>query len=348
MPATRVMQQLSLYALASVAVSSAALAQDDATGTFNTNIFSGVSTPALVTQNYSYLVLGICAVIFVVVMTMGIITLIRFRKRPGDDDREPPQIYGSNPLEMAWTVIPLITVLVLSLVTVRAISEIQIDQQPEGWMPVTATGHQWWWEFHYPEYGITTANELHVPVSNTQLRKPTFVTLESEDVIHSFWIPRLAGKTDVIPNRQNHMWINPLKTGLYVGQCSEYCGTQHANMLLRVYVHTPEEFQRWVEGQQRDAAEVAAVRKGRDIFLTTACINCHTVRGTVATGQFGPDLTHLMSRHTLGAGVANINRANLHSWVLDPEHLKPGARMPAMKVKGEPLDQIVDYLMSLK
>ena len=348
MSATRVMQQLSLYVLASITASSAAMAQDDSTATFNTNVFSGVSTPALVTQNFSYLVLGICAAIFVVVMTMGIITLIRFRKRPGDDDREPPQIYGSNPLEMAWTVIPLITVLVLTLVTVRAISEIQIDQQPEGWMPVTATGHQWWWEFHYPEYGITTANELHVPVSNTQLRKPTFVTLESEDVIHSFWIPRLAGKTDVIPNRQNHMWINPLKTGLYVGQCSEYCGTQHANMLLRVYVHTPEEFQRWVEGQQRDAAEVAAVRKGRDIFLTTACINCHTVRGTVATGQFGPDLTHLMSRHTLGAGVAKINKANLHSWVLDPEHLKPGARMPAMKVKGEPLDQIVDYLMSLK
>ena len=168
--------QISLYALVAIAISSTAMAQDDATATFNTNVFSGVSTPALVTQNYSYLVLGICAAIFVVVMTMGIITLIRFRKRPGDDDREPPQIYGSNPLEMAWTVIPLITVLVLSLVTVRAISEIQIDQQPEGWMPVTATGHQWWWEFHYPEYGITTANELHVPVSNTQLRKPTFVT----------------------------------------------------------------------------------------------------------------------------------------------------------------------------
>ena len=326
----------------------AARAASDPEVPFNTNVFSGVSTPALITQNYSYLVLGICCVIFVVVMAVGIITVIRFRKRPGDDDREPPQIYGSNPLEMAWTVIPLIIVFVLSLVTVRAISEIQIDEKPTGWMPVTATGHQWWWEFHYPEYGITTANELHVPVSTSRLDKPTFVTLESEDVIHSFWIPRLAGKTDVIPNRRNHMWINPLKTGLYVGQCSEYCGTQHANMLLRVYVHTPAEFQRWVEHQQRDASHVSSVDPGRDIFLSTACINCHTVRGTVATGQFGPDLTHLMSRHTLGAGVARIDEANLRAWVLDPSHLKPGARMPAMGVEGEPLDHLVDFLMSLK
>jgi cytochrome c oxidase subunit 2 len=325
-----------------------ASAASDAAAPLNTNFFSGVSTPSLVIQSYSYLVLGICAAIFFVVMVLGTVTVVRFRKRPGDDDREPPQVYGSNPLELAWTVIPLIIVFVLSLVTVRAISEIQVDQQPEGWMPVTATGHQWWWEFQYPEYGITTANELHVPLSDTGLAKPTFLTLESEDVIHSFWIPRLAGKTDVIPNRRNHMWINPLKTGLYVGQCSEYCGTQHANMLLRVYVHTPAEFQRWVEHQQRDAADVASVGAGRDVFLSTACINCHTVRGTVATGQFGPDLTHLMSRHTLGAGVARIDEANLRAWVLDPAHLKPGARMPAMGVEGEPLDQLVAYLMSLK
>ena len=156
------------------------------------------------------------------------------------------------------------------------------------------------------------------------------------------------GKIDVIPNRANHLWFEPLEPGLYVGQCSEYCGTQHANMLLRVYVHTQEEFDRWVANQQRDSVQEPSVRRGREVFLTTACINCHTVKGTVATGQFGPDLTHLMSRHTLGAGVAAIDPANLKAWVIDPAHLKPGARMPAMGVEGEDLDHLVAYLLTLK
>jgi cytochrome c oxidase subunit 2 len=324
------------------------LAKDASNVPFNTGVFSGVSTPAIETQNFAWLVIGICAAIFVVVVVVGAITIIRFRKRPGDDDREPPQIYGSNPLELAWTVIPLIIVFILAIVTARTIAELQIDEMPEGWMPVTVVGHQWWWEFQYPEYGITTANELHIPLGEAGAGRPTFLTLESEDVIHSFWIPLLSGKIDVIPNRNNHLWFDPLETGLFVGQCSEYCGTQHANMLLRVYVHTPEEFKRWAANQQRDAVENLAVNRGREVFLTTACINCHTVKGTVATGQFGPDLTHLMSRHTLGAGVAPLTAANLRDWVADPAHLKPGARMPAMGVEGRALDQLIAYLMTLK
>lgn len=340
--------RVGLVALASPLLLSARALADDAASTFDTGIFSGVSTPAIQIQTYSLGVVAICAAIFVVVVGFGAWTVIRFRRRDGDDDREPPQIYGSNSLELAWTVIPLVIVFILALVTARAIVELQLDKRPAGWLAVTAVGHQWWWEFQYPEYGITTANELHIPVNRPGARRATFLTLESEDVIHSFWIPRLAGKTDIIPNRTNHLWFEPLQTGLYVGQCSEYCGTQHANMLLRVYVHSPKDFERWVREQQRDAVSDPRVADGRRVFLETACINCHTVRGTVATGQFGPDLTHLMSRQTLGAGVGTLDAKTLRAWVLNPDHLKPGVRMPAMGIEGESLDQLVSYLLSLK
>jgi len=313
------------------------------------NIFDPSSTPAIGIAEFSHLVLGICAAIFVLVMGLIAVTVIRFRHRPGDDEREPPQVYGSNQLELAWTVVPIIIVFVLSLVTVRTILALQIDEQPPGWMPVTVVGHQWWWEFVYPEYGFTTANELHVPTG-----RAAFLSLRSADVVHSFWVPQLAGKTDLIPNRENHMWIEPQKPGLYVGQCAEYCGTQHANMLLRIYVHTPEEFERWAVAEARDAAdgpaaqEDPAAKAGREIFLTTSCINCHAVRGTVANGRFGPDLTHMMSRATLGAGVAPNDAAHLKEWLLDPAHLKPGVLMPAMKLEEKAIDQVVAYLMTLE
>jgi cytochrome c oxidase subunit 2 len=307
------------------------------------SVFDPRSTPAWAILDYSHLVLGICLAIFVVVTILIAVTVIRFRQRPGDDGREPPQVYGSNQLELAWTVVPVIIVFVLSLVTVRTILALQIVERPSGWLPITAVGHQWWWEFEYPEQGFTTANELHVPTG-----RATFLALRSADVIHSFWVPQLAGKTDVIPNRENHMWIEPEEPGLYVGQCAEYCGTQHANMLLRVYVHTPEDFERWARAEALDAAEDPSVAVGRHVFLSTACINCHTVRGTVANGRFGPDLTHLMSRETLGAGVAPNDPKHLEEWILDPAHLKPGALMPAMGLDEQAVDHVVAYLSSLE
>ena len=307
------------------------------------SIFDPSSTPASGIVDYSTLVLGICLAIFAVVTVLIAAVAIRFRRRPDDDEREPPQIYGSNQLELAWTVIPVIIVFVLSLVTVRTVLALQIDERPPGWMPVTVVGHQWWWEFEYPELGFTTANELHVPSG-----RATFLVLRSADVIHSFWVPQLAGKTDLIPNRENTMWIEPSEPGLYVGQCAEYCGTQHAHMLLRVYVHTPEDFERWARAQARDAVDDPSVSAGRDVFLTTACINCHTIRGSVANGRFGPDLTHLMSRRTLGAGVAPNDREHLEAWIRDPDHLKAGALMPAMGLDPRAVDPLVDYLVSLE
>jgi len=297
---------------------------------------------------YSRLVIGICAGIFAVVSGLFIVVLVRFRHRAGSDEREPPQVYGSNQLELAWTVVPVIIVFILSIVTARTIAAVQIDRKPAGWMEVIVTGHQWWWEFEYPQLGIVTANELHLPVSGPEAARPVFLTLRSSDVIHSFWIPQLAGKMDLVPRRENHLWLAPERTGVLVGQCAEFCGTQHANMLLRVVVHSGEEFDAWARAQRRPAVDDPRVGRGRDLFLRTACINCHTVRGTAATGRVGPDLTHLMSRATLGAGVATNDAPNLRRWILDPAHLKPGARMPSMGLGEEALDQVVAYLASLE
>jgi cytochrome c oxidase subunit 2 len=312
------------------------------------SIFDPVSPPAAEIYTLSLLVLGICAAIFAVVSGLIIYCIVVFRHRPGDDGREPAQIYGSNPIELAWTMIPFLIVFVLFLVTTRTLLAVQKAAPPPGAVNVTVIGHQWWWEFRYPDLGIVTANELHVPTSSPGDRRPTFMRLESVDVAHSFWVPQLNGKTDLIPNRVNSMWIEPLHPGLYLGQCAEYCGTQHAHMLLRVIAHPPAEFDAWVAAQRAPAANDPTVAAGRAVFQSVACLNCHRVGGTVADGVFGPDLTHLMSRDTIGAGAAPNNQAELRAWITDPDQVKPGALMPAMKLSTQQIAQVAAYLATLK
>ena len=217
---------------------SASLAQTADPVNNPTTIFSPVSTPANSIFDLSLFVLVVTAVIFVVVFSLLVYAVVRFRKRTDDDGREPPQIYGSNQVELAWTVIPILIVVTLFMATARVIAGIQKPARPADAIEVIAIGHQFWWEFRYPGLKVVTANELHVPLSDPEHPTPTFITLTSADTDHSFWVPRLAGKTDLIPNRVNTMWIDPHETGLYLGQCAQYCGTQHAKMLLRVYVQT--------------------------------------------------------------------------------------------------------------
>jgi len=312
------------------------------------SIFDPASTPAFEIRDLSLLVLGLSAVIFVVVAGLAFYTIVRFRSRPGDERHEPPQVYGSTQIELAWTVVPFLIVVVLFLVTARYIYGIERRAMPAGAIEATIVGNQWWWEIRYPKLGIVTANELHVPVSDPTKPTPTFITLQSADVIHSFWVPQLAGKMDVVPNKTNRVWIDPRTPGTYVGQCAEYCGTQHAWMLLEVVVHPRDEFDRWVAAQQAAPREDPAVRAGRDLFLSLSCINCHTVRGTPANGVFGPDLTHLMSRRTLGAGVVRNTPQALQAWVDDPAVVKPGALMPAMKLSSDELNRLTAYLLTLR
>ena len=197
----------------------------------STNIFAPASTPAKTIFGLSMFVLAVTGLIFVVVFTLLVYSVVKFRGKAADAGREPAQVYGSTQIELAWTVIPVLIVAVLFLATARVIHAIQDAPKPAAAVDVTVIGHQFWWEFRYPKLGIVTANELHIPVSDPAHPTPTFMKLLSADTDHSFWVPELGGKTDLIPNRVNEMWIDPPRPGIYLGQCAQYCGTQHAKML---------------------------------------------------------------------------------------------------------------------
>jgi cytochrome c oxidase subunit 2 len=312
-----------------------------------TTIFAPASTPAEAIAGLTSLVVAATGAIFVIVCGLLVYTLVTFR-RTEDDGAEPPQVYGSNQVEVAWTVVPMLIVVVLFLATARVITRVQRAARPDDAIQVVAIGHQFWWEYRYPGLDVVTANELHVPVSDPAHPTPTFITLLSADTDHSFWVPRLAGKTDLIPNRINSTWLEPTETGLFLGQCAQYCGTQHAKMLIRVYVDARAAFDRWITEQRRPSQADDSVSSGRRIFQTMSCINCHTIAGTSANGRVGPDLTHLMSRQTIASGVAENTTENLRRWMRNPEDIKPGARMPAMNLKAEELDAVTAYLASLR
>jgi cytochrome c oxidase subunit 2 len=335
-----------------VALAIAGLARVASGASSPTNIFAPASTPAKSIYDLALLILLVTGAIFVVVCGMLTYAAVKFRSRPGDDRKEPLQIYGSDQLELAWTVIPVLIVIVLFMTSARIIHAVQDAGRPPGTIEVTVIGHQFWWEYRYPQYGFATANELHVPVSDLSHPTPTFLQLLSADTDHSFWVPRLAGKTDLIPNHPNSMWIDPHETGLFLGQCAQYCGTQHAKMLLRVVVESRADFDRWVRAQQQSPRQEVSLspeaEEGRRVFNRTACINCHTISGSVADGRFGPDLTHLMGRETIGSGAVRNNAENLRAWIKNPAAIKPGALMPAMNLTDTELNAMTAYMQTLR
>src|SRR3984885_11070338 len=313
-----------------------------------TNIFAPASTPAQSIFDLSLFVLEVTAAIFLVVFSLLAYAVVKFRKNSATEGREPAQVYGSSQLELAWTVIPILIVVVLFLAAARVIAGIQNAARPSNAIEVTVIGHQFWWEYRYPSLKVVTANELHIPVSDPAHPTPTFLTLLSADTDHSFWVPRLAGKTDLIPNHPNSTWVDPHETGLYLGQCAQYCGTQHALMLLRVYVDTREDFDRWIQEQSQPAHVNNTPSEGQRIFETTACVNCHTIGGTAAHGTFGPDLTHLMSRQTIASGAAKNTIGTLIAWIYKPDLMKPGCLMPSMGLSIQQSAAIAAYLATLR
>jgi cytochrome c oxidase subunit 2 len=315
-----------------------------------TNIFAPVGNPARSIFSVSMLVLVITGIIFLIVAGILVYVLVRYRSRGsgGASQQEPPQIYGSNQIELSWTVIPILIVVMLFLATTRVIYTTESARKPASALDVTVIGHQYWWEYRYPKLGVVTSNELHIPIGTPGHPLPTYLTMSSADTDHSFWVPRLAGKTDVIPNRVNTMWIDPEVAGLYLGQCAQYCGVEHAKMLIRVYADTPSQFAAWVAHQQQPAVQDPAVAEGREVFLHNACISCHTIRGTVATGRFGPDLTHVASRDTIASGSVPNTPANLREFIDNPANFKPGALMPPMHLDAHDLDAVTAYLGTLK
>jgi cytochrome c oxidase subunit 2 len=312
----------------------------------NLNVLAPVAAPATSIRDLFYLVTAICAVIFLLVGGVLLYCIARFRHKPGDI-HEPPQFYGSQPIEVAWTLAPLLTVFVLFLVIVRSVGETVQTDPPDGAMEITVRGHQWWWEYEYPQDGdFKVANELHVPVD-----RKVFLRLESADVVHSFWIPRLAGKTDVVPGKVNLMWFEAHEEGIFKGNCAEYCGNQHANMHLYAVVESESAFRQWIEEQKAGPRDDPEARRGREVFFAHNCIDCHTIHGTVAKGIFGPDLTHVGSRTTLAAGMVRLDDTKVDwmaRWVDDPQKIKPGCLMPSLKLRKDEVEEVARYLRSLK
>ncbi|MFB5084877.1 cytochrome c oxidase subunit II [Symbiobacterium thermophilum] len=273
--------------------------------------------------------------------------VFRFRARPGLTG-VPVQIRGNHVLEIIWTVIPVLILVSVAFPTVEAAFSTAVP--PEGAMTVRATGYRWWFAFEYPELGIVTANELRIPAG-----QPIRLELTSNDVIHSFWVPKLAGKTDMIPGRVNIAWIQADEPGVYLGQCAEFCGDSHANMRFQVRAMPPEQFDEWVRQRQAMAqgpSELSAVAaRGRELFESNVgnCFACHAVDGTKAQGVVGPNLTDVGQRSTLAAGILENNYENLKAWVRNPADFKPGTTMPShARLSEQDLDAIVQYLMSLK
>lgn len=282
--------------------------------------------------------------IFVVVASALTFAMIRFRSRPGDP--EPKQIEGNAKLEVIWTIIPVILLLFIAIPTVTI--SFGLADTPEDGVHVHVVGYQWWWGFEYPEEGFVTANEMRVPVG-----VPVKLTMESADVIHSFWVPRLAGKVDVVPGRVNTMWFQADEPGLYYGQCAEYCGTSHANMRMRIQVVSQEEYDAWVQERQLAAVPAAVstdslVARGQEIFMTSACAACHNIDGTEAAGRVGPDLSDMGSRTSVAAGMLENTPENMAAWLRNPQQVKPGALMPNLNLSEDEISALVAYLNVLK
>jgi cytochrome c oxidase subunit 2 len=280
--------------------------------------------------------------VFVIVETLLLVAIARFRARAGA--AAPKPIHGHTVLEIGWTLAPALILVFIAVPTMRTIFATS-GKAPEGALRVQVIGHQWWWEYRYPELNISAYNELHVPVGT-----PIAIEMTSADVIHSFWVPRLGGKRDLIQGRTNRIAFKPDSVGEYWGQCAEFCGASHANMRLRVIVQDDSVFQRWVDRQR--AAPVAPTKgspeeTGQQIFRRSACIGCHTIAG-ISQGKVGPELSHVGSRGTIAGALFPNTTESLHRWIMNAPSLKPGALMPPQNLQGADLDAVVAYLQSLK
>lgn len=279
--------------------------------------------------------------VFLLVEALLLFTVLRFRNRRGAE--EPPQIEGNRRVEILWTAAPGVVLLIVLWVTFQTMAFV-LESPPES-MQVQVIGHRYWWEVKYPSGNFTTANEIHVPVGQT-----VRVDLTSIDVIHSFWVPELSGKVDMIPGHQNHAVFRALNVGTHRGQCAEYCGVDHAYMGFLVFADSPTTFAAWVQNEQQPAAQptTAAARQGQELFASSACIGCHTVVGTPVRGVIGPDLTHVGSRTTIGANLLPNTPANVARWIADPQQVKPGNAMPNLHLRSDVVDKLAAYLESLK
>ena len=283
-------------------------------------------------------------VIFVVVMLLLLYAVARGRGGKADSD-----LSNKSRQSMVLTggvAVPLVVLAIVFGYTLHTLTGLADDRESSE-LTVEVVGHQFWWEVRYPNEDVVTANEIHIPVG-----QPVEFKLTSADVIHSFWVPELYGKVDMMPGTTTSLTITADEPGRYRGQCAQLCGVQHANMALYVIADEPDAFGTWLDQQSQVAqepAEGSVIERGEEVFLSSACVYCHSVRGaSAATGDVGPDLTHLASRETLAAGTLPNTTGNLAGWIVDPQHIKPGNLMPAVNLDSEELQALLAYLNSLE
>jgi cytochrome c oxidase subunit 2 len=290
-----------------------------------------------------WIMLIISGIIFIGVTAAVIISFVRFSAKPGAP--EPKQVFGNRPIEILWTAIPSFILLIAFIVTVKYMRDINAPRAAERTFDIYAIGHQWWWEFQYPSLGVVTANEVHIPTGIT-----IHYHVKSYDVVHSFWIPQLQRQIDANPGLDNAVFAKFDKPGVYSGACYEYCGEGHAWMKFRAVVETPAQFQAWVKhelGKRTLPTGEAAL--GERIFLDNTCVSCHAITGTTAGGAVGPNLTHVGSRWTIGAGAAPMRLDAMEHWIYDPTYFKPGVVMPGFPfLSKKDIHAIAVYLLSLK
>ncbi len=310
---------------------------------FRNSLFFPVSPQAQSITHLSIIVGIVMLAILALIIFLVTYAVIRFRQRPGAP--EPRQVFGNSRLEKMWTVGPLIVVAVLFVLTIQTMKRSDPAPAPGEKPNLVVVGHQWWWEARYPQSGVVTANDIHIPVG-----KPWLVRLESTDVIHDWWVPDLGRKMDAVPGHPNHFWIQADKPGTYLGTCAEFCGAGHAWMRIRVIAQPEAEFKAWEQHQLEIPAKPTAglALAGSKLFHTVTCGDCHTVAGTSADATIGPNLTHVASRETLAAGRLKNTPENLADWISDPQKYKPGSHMPDFNFTRSQVQDLVAYLETLK
>ena len=314
----------------------------------NQSVLSPAGVQASLIHTLWLLMLTVCVAVFATVLVALLVGVIRgARNRSKEESALPSESTLTRGVGVAvvLTIVTLVALLVASVWTGRTVGSLQASSA----ITIAITGHQWWWEVEYedavPSRRVVTANELHIPTN-----RPVVLKVTSRDVIHSFWVPNLQGKRDLIPGYTTAIWLQADRSGVFRGQCAEFCGMQHAHMALDVVAESDQDFEAWLDAVRqpgRDPVE-STPRRGRDIFMQTRCAGCHAVRGTDAAAQIAPDLTHIATRSTLGAGTLPNTPENLAAWIRDPQRVKPGNQMPPNPLTDDDLQALVAYLETLR
>jgi cytochrome c oxidase subunit 2 len=285
--------------------------------------------------------IGIFGVIFLLVAGLIVFSLMKYRWREGEPD--PEQVPGQKTVEVVWTAIPLGIVALLFLLTVKTMGV--SDPAPAAEPDLIVIGHQWWWEARYPKTGVVTANEIHIPTG-----KALSVRLDAADVLHEFWVAKLARKMTTVPGHPNYIWLEADEPGNYLGSCSEFCGTEHAWMRFTVVAQPPAEFAAWEVAQLQPsvAPTIAKAQQGEQIFMEMSCVSCHSINGTAAHARVGPDLTHVAARGQIGAGMLDNTPDNMRLWLRNPQAVKPGVEMPNFEFTEDQVTAVGAYLEGLR